>query len=65
MASSIELRMCVKHKSTFFSKDTIFCPVCGEKTVELPECKNCGTKIFAESNFCTKCGAPRAEATAN
>ena len=58
------------------SEEAAFCPVCGEKTVDVPKetavvatnenvryCTKCGTPNHGNVSFCPKCGTPLAEGT--
>lgn len=64
------MKQCPKCKKEL-SEETLFCPVCGEKTVDASEenavipvkesvryCTKCGTPNNGDAAFCPKCGTP-------
>ena len=69
------MKQCPKcHKSC--SEETVFCPTCGEKTVDVSEekaaipvndgvryCTKCGTPNNGDAAFCSKCGTSLSKGT--
>lgn len=50
------MNYCVKC-DTRETSDKEFCPTCGDKLVEAPQCE-CGEEIDYGSKFCPYCGKP-------